>query len=42
MPIAVFTFWKSTWGTIMTKSDVEAQKKKEMKAQNRKRYKKRK
>ena len=40
MPIAVFTFWKSTWGTRMTKSDVEAQKKKEMKAQNRKRYKK--
>ncbi|MBE6063726.1 MAG: glycosyltransferase family 2 protein [Clostridium butyricum] len=36
MPIAVFTFWKSTWGTRMTKSDVEEQKKKEMKAQNRK------
>lgn len=40
MPIAVFTFWKSTWGTRMTKSDVEEQKKKEMKAQSRKRYKK--
>lgn len=40
MPIAVFTFWKSTWGTRMTKSDVEEQKKKEMKAQNKKKYKK--
>lgn len=29
MPIACFTFWKSTWGTRMTPSDVEAQKKKE-------------
>ncbi|MBE6072457.1 MAG: glycosyltransferase family 2 protein [Clostridium butyricum] len=28
MPIAVFTFWKSTWGTRMTVNDVEEQKKK--------------
>ena len=28
MPIAWFTFWKSTWGTRMTPSDVAAQKKK--------------
>ncbi len=31
MPIAWFTFWKSTWGTRMTPSDVEEQKKKEEK-----------
>ena len=31
MPIAWFTFWKSTWGTRMTPSDIEAQKKKERK-----------
>ena len=29
MPVAWFTFWKSTWGTRMTPSDVEAQEKKE-------------
>lgn len=29
MPVAWVTFWKSTWGTRMTPSDVEAQKKKE-------------
>lgn len=29
MPIAWVTFWKSTWGTRMTLSDVEAQRKKE-------------
>ena len=29
MPIAWFTFWKSTWGTRMTPSDVAAQEKKE-------------
>ena len=29
MPIAWFTFWKSTWGTRMTPQDIEAQKKKE-------------
>ncbi|MBU3183334.1 glycosyltransferase [Clostridium estertheticum] len=29
MPIAWVTFWKSTWGTRMTPSDVEAQRKKE-------------
>ena len=28
MPIAWFTFWKSTWGTRMTMRDVEAQEKK--------------
>ena len=28
MPIAWFTFWKSTWGTRMTPSDVKAKKKK--------------
>lgn len=30
MPIAWVTFWKSTWGTRMTPSDIEAEKKKEM------------
>lgn len=29
MPIAWVTFWKSTWGTRMTPSDIEAKKKKE-------------
>jgi len=29
MPIAWVTFWKSTWGTRMTPSDIKAQKKKE-------------
>lgn len=29
MPIAWFTFWKSTWGTRMTPSDVKAQEQKE-------------
>ncbi|MBO6112685.1 MAG: glycosyltransferase [Lachnospiraceae bacterium] len=29
MPIAWFTFWKSTWGTRMTPSDVAAMEKKE-------------
>jgi hyaluronan synthase len=28
MPIAVVTFWKSTWGTRMTQNDLEAQEKK--------------
>ncbi len=28
MPVAWFTFWKSTWGTRMTPSDVQAQSKK--------------
>ena len=28
MPIAILTFWKSTWGTRMTMRDVEAQEKK--------------
>lgn len=32
MPIAVFTFWKSTWGTRMTVNDVEEQKKKKQKS----------
>lgn len=31
MPVAWFTFWKSTWGTRMTPSDVEAEMKKEEK-----------
>jgi len=31
MPIAWVTFWKSTWGTRMTPSDVEALRKKEQK-----------
>jgi hyaluronan synthase len=31
MPIAWVTFWKSTWGTRMTPSDVEDQRKKELK-----------
>lgn len=29
MPIAWFTFWKSTWGTRMTPNDIEAKRKKE-------------
>ncbi|MDD3920253.1 MAG: glycosyltransferase family 2 protein, partial [Eubacteriales bacterium] len=29
MPIAWFTFWKSTWGTRMTPADVEAKERKE-------------
>lgn len=29
MPIAWVTFWKSTWGTRMTPSDIKAQRKKE-------------
>lgn len=32
MPIAWFTFWKSTWGTRMTPSDVKEKAKKEAKA----------
>ncbi|WP_346940727.1 glycosyltransferase [uncultured Clostridium sp.] len=32
MPIAWVTFWKSTWGTRMTPSDIKAQKKKEQRA----------
>ena len=28
MPIAWFTFWKSTWGTRMTPSDIKAAEKK--------------
>ncbi len=31
MPIAILTFWKSTWGTRMTKNDVEAMEKKKEK-----------
>lgn len=34
MPIAWFTFWKSTWGTRMTPSDIEAKNKKETKKKN--------
>lgn len=33
MPIAWFTFWKSTWGTRMTPKDIEAKEKKEKKRQ---------
>lgn len=29
MPVAWVTFWKSTWGTRMTPSDIEAQRRKE-------------
>lgn len=36
MPIAWFTFWKSTWGTRMTPSDVKAQEKKEERKRKRK------
>ncbi len=35
MPIAWVTFWKSTWGTRMTPSDVRAQKKKEARRKKR-------
>ncbi len=35
MPVAWFTFWKSTWGTRMTPSDVKEQKKKEERRQRR-------
>ncbi|HWR21952.1 MAG TPA: glycosyltransferase [Feifaniaceae bacterium] len=31
MPVAWFTFWKSTWGTRMTPADVKAQQRKEKK-----------
>lgn len=31
MPIAWFTFWKSTWGTRMTPADVEAEERKKRK-----------
>lgn len=31
MPIAWFTFWKSTWGTRMTPADVKAQQRREKK-----------
>ena len=37
MPIAILTFWKSTWGTRMTKSDVEALEKKKNKELRKKR-----
>jgi len=30
MPIAWVTFWKSTWGTRMTQSDIEAERKKDL------------
>jgi len=33
MPVAWFTFWKSTWGTRMTPSDVEAQNRKNRNAE---------
>ena len=29
MPIAWFTFWKSTWGTRMTPADLEEQERKQ-------------
>lgn len=35
MPIAILTFWKSTWGTRMTSNDVEAEEKKEKRRQKR-------
>ena len=35
MPIAILTFWKSTWGTRMTSNDVEAKEKKEKRRQKR-------
>ncbi len=31
MPIAWFTFWKSTWGTRLTPEDIKAQERKEKK-----------
>ncbi len=36
MPIAWVTFWKSTWGTRMTPSDVKAQEKKVQKEEDKK------
>lgn len=36
MPIAILTFWKSTWGTRMTTNDVEAEAKKKKRRQRRK------
>lgn len=39
MPIAVLTFWKSTWGTRMTSNDVEAQEKKNKRRQKKERKK---
>ncbi|NWQ41779.1 glycosyltransferase [Bacillus sp. EB106-08-02-XG196] len=39
MPIAWFTFWKSTWGTRMTPQDMEAdEKRKARKLRNKKRF----
>ena len=35
MPIAWVTFWKSTWGTRMTPSDIEAERKKQQRKQSR-------
>ena len=35
MPIAIVTFWKSTWGTRMTTNDVEAKERKEKRKQKR-------
>ncbi len=34
MPIAIITFWKSTWGTRETKDDVEERKKREAQKQH--------
>lgn len=36
MPVAWFTFWKSTWGTRETPQDIEARKKKEERKNKRK------
>ncbi len=36
MPIAVLTFWKSTWGTRMTSKDAEVEARKAQKAKKRK------
>ncbi|MBO4457488.1 MAG: glycosyltransferase family 2 protein [Butyrivibrio sp.] len=36
MPIAWFTFWKSTWGTRMTPSDVEEEEKKRLRKESKK------
>ncbi|MBR6381084.1 MAG: glycosyltransferase [Lachnospiraceae bacterium] len=38
MPVAILTFWKSTWGTRMTKNDVEALEKKNQRKAGKKKH----
>jgi hyaluronan synthase len=38
MPVAWFTFWKSTWGTRETPQDIEAREKKEARKRKGKKF----